>query len=152
MALRISSLLGQIILPVLTTIYFIAALRLAPPWEDGHITPSFFPIMLSVLMYAGLIALAWQGRSAPNADGQPATRNYDPLKIALLTAVYIAAFKSGGYLITTFIYVFGLLYIFRYTVNNWLKSIAFSLIVTGVFYAFFSFGFNIRLPKFLGVI
>lgn len=152
MKFRVSSLLGQVVLPILTTIYFVSALRLAPPWEDERVTVSFFPIVLSILMYAGLAFLAWQNASASKPEGQSVLKSFDPLKIAILTTLYILFFKSAGYAVSTVFYVLGLLFVFKYAQNNLLKAIGFSILVTAIFYAFFGLGFNIRLPKLLGVI
>ena len=52
----------QLILPavlfVVTTIYLVAALGIRPQYDEGLVGPSFLPIVISVVMYLGLAAVA----------------------------------------------------------------------------------------------
>ncbi len=148
---------GRIVLPlvllILTSIYLAGALRIASPYEDQGVGASFFPIVLAVVMYAALLVVLVNGvREA--REGAPAERLRlgDPLKVVLLTCLYILLFRPIGYFLATTLYVLALLYVFNFGSTSHLKRIAAAIAIAIAFYLLFETAFQVRLPKLWGEI
>jgi len=75
-----------------------------------------------------------------------------PIKIVLSTGLYIAVFKTVGYPIATFLYVYALLYLFKLENVGQVRRIVYCAIITGVFYVLFAVIFQVRLPLLEGLL
>ena len=147
---------GAVILPatliVVTVIYLIEAIRNVRPLEEGTAGPSFFPIVISVVMLVALLQLLWNGwrqagtEEAKEDDGEPINLAA-PVKIVILTAAYIALFKPVGYFISTALYVLALLYVFDFKGKHPLMNVFWAVVIAGLCFVLFSEIFQIRLPK-----
>ena len=142
----------QLILPavlfVVTTIYLVAALGIRPQYDEGLVGPSFLPIVISVVMYLGLAAVALNiVRATPAADEAPREPlNLRPaILVVAATAIYIAVFEPLGYALSTLLYVFALLHVFRMDANL-LWRLVYAVVITAVFYLLFQVFFHVRLP------
>ena len=148
---------GAVILPatliVVTVIYLIEAIRNVRPLEEGTAGPSFFPIVISVVMLIALSQLLWSGwrqtesTEGEKDDGEEPVSLAAPVKVVILTAAYIALFKPVGYFISTALYVLALLYVFRFKGRHPLMNVFWAVVIAGLCFVLFSEIFQIRLPK-----
>lgn len=146
---------GRIVLPVVlfvvTTAYLLNALQVTTAYEDEGVGPSFFPVVLAVVMYGALAAVLLQGLRAPREAAAP-LRLKDPVKVVLLTAVYIALFRPLGYFIATTFYVWSLFFVFEFGSRNQVWKVVSAVLIAIAAWLLFDVAFGIRLPKFLDLI
>lgn len=148
---------GAVILPavlaVVTVAYLIEAMLTLRPIQEGTAGPSFFPIVISAVMLIALAAVVRrEWRKA--AEGRPApwTALGAPLKVVVVTAVYIAAFQPLGYFISTALYVLALLLVFRFKGRGAWVSVVWAVVISGACWLLFAQVFQIRLPRLEGFI
>ncbi len=135
----------------LTTIYLITALQITPQVDEGLVGPSFIPVLASIFMYA---ALGFVVRGILNDPQKPQNDKQSLWVLAqmvIVTAAYILLFKKLGYPLSTFLFVYALLYIFSLEEKSYLKRIFYSAGITGIFYILYAICFNVRLPLFEGI-
>ncbi|HEX6143277.1 MAG TPA: tripartite tricarboxylate transporter TctB family protein, partial [Geminicoccaceae bacterium] len=146
----------RIVLPVVllavTTAYLLGALQIASPYEDEGVGPSFFPIVLAVVMYAALVAVLVQGLRANGATRAARLRLRDPAKVVGLTAVYVALFVPLGYFIATTLYVLSLFFVFNFGSRNHLWRLVAAVLIALASWLLFGAAFGVRLPKFMDLI
>ena len=149
---------GSLVLPlfllIITTVYLATALQITPQFDEGLVGPSFVPVLASILMY---VALGFVFRDilralAPTDDAADKPSLAAAIKIVLATAIYIAVFKTLGYPLSTFLYVYALLFFFRLENAGQIRRIAYSAIITAVFYVLFAVIFQVRLPMLEGLL
>ncbi|WP_085578738.1 tripartite tricarboxylate transporter TctB family protein [Thalassospira mesophila] len=142
----------RLILPfvlfVITSIYLATALQITAQFDEGLVGPSFVPVVASILMYIALAFVVLGMRNDTDKAAREKLNLAAPLKVVVATAVYILAFKPLGYPVSTFLYVYALLYIFGLEDTGPLKRIAYTAAITAVFYALFALIFQVRLPLF----
>ncbi len=146
-----------LILIIITGIYLAEALRSMRPFEEGTAGPSFFPIVVSIVMIAALAPLLWKALRGNESDKQDEKSTAvvaiaEPVKVVLLTIGYIAAFKPAGYFISTAVYVLALLYVFKFKGRKPFVNVFWAVLIAGVCFLLFSEIFQIRLPKLGGII
>ncbi|MDG4718356.1 MULTISPECIES: tripartite tricarboxylate transporter TctB family protein [Thalassospira] len=161
-AARRESILMLLFLLIITTIYLATALQITPQFDEGLVGPSFVPVLASILMYLALgfvfrdVLMTSKAQSAADSETQDTsdeeTSLVVPIKVVGVTALYIAAFKTVGYPISTFLYVYALLFLFKLENTGQLRRIAYSVIITGVFYVLFAVIFQVRLPLLEGLL
>lgn len=146
---------GRIILPVVllvvTTAYLVNALQVTTAYDDVGVGPTFFPVVLSVVMYCALAAVLFHGLRARGAAATP-LRLKDPIKVVLLTAVYIALFRPLGYFIATTLYVWSLFFVFNFGSRNHIWKVLSAILIAVAAWLLFDVAFGVRLPKFLDLI
>jgi hypothetical protein len=146
---------GRIVLPVVRfvvpTAYLLNALQVTTAYEDEGVGPAFFPGVLAVVMYGALAAVLWQGLRAPRDAAAP-LRLKDPVKVVLLTAVYIALFRPLGYFIATTLYVWSLFFVFEFGSRNQVWKVVSAVLIAVAAWLLFDVAFGIRLPKFQDLI
>ncbi|WOI12354.1 tripartite tricarboxylate transporter TctB family protein [Thalassospira lucentensis] len=156
---------GNLILPIflliITTVYLATALQITPQFDEGLVGPSFVPVLASILMYVALGFVFRDILRAPapteDAAGDEVKEEDKPslaaaIKIVLATAIYITVFKTLGYPLSTFLYVYALLFFFRLENTGQIRRIAYSAIITAVFYVLFAVIFQVRLPMLEGLL
>jgi putative tricarboxylic transport membrane protein len=149
--LRISGLGTAATLFVVTTIYFIGAIDLGAPVSGGQPTASFFPLLLSVMMYMSIayIVVAEIHKGSEREDSSVFAK---PLIASIATGIYILLFGWIGYEVSTILFVWVLLAIFGYgemfTPRGILIKLIAAIAITVMFYLFFTVGFDVRLPSF----
>ena len=74
------------------------------------------------------------------------------IKIVVSTAIYIAVLKILGYPLSTFLYVYALLFFFKLEKTGQIRRIAYSAVITAVFYVLFAVIFQVRLPMLEGML
>jgi putative tricarboxylic transport membrane protein len=142
-----------VILPVIliagTIGYLATALWTAPLIENGAVSASFFPVVISVVMLAASASTLIDALRAREAAGSHAARSpmRPPLLVGGLTAAYVALFEPVGYFIATTAYVLGLLYVLKCRVRHPVARLLIAVAVAGVFYVFYAEIFRLRLPK-----
>lgn len=145
---------GRLLVPVFlliaTTIYLIDAIQLAPPIQNGVLTASFFPVVISTIMYVALLCVLWDIARVPKEAAGSSTEKVDqplgPLWITLLTGAYIFTFSTIGYFLPTFFYVFLMTILFGKGLEGLLFKAAASLIITAAGFLLFGLAFQVRLP------
>jgi putative tricarboxylic transport membrane protein len=142
----------RLILPfvlfVITSIYLATALQITAQFDEGLVGPSFVPVVASILMYVAL-AFVVLGIRNDTDTAKPAKPDLAaPIKVVVVTAIYILAFKPLGYPVSTFLYVYALLYIFGLEDTGHIKRLVYTAAITAVFYALFAVIFQVRLPLF----
>jgi putative tricarboxylic transport membrane protein len=146
---------GRIVLPVVllvvTTAYLLNALQVATAYDDEGVGPTFFPVVLSVVMYGALAAVLLQGLRSPRGAAAP-LRLRDPIKIVLLTVAYVALFRPLGYFIATTLYVWSLFFVFEFGSRNPFWKVVSAILIAIAAWLLFDVAFGIRLPKFLDLI
>ena len=147
---------GRIVLPlvllVVTTAYLLNALQVTTAYDDEGVGPTFFPVVLAVVMYGALAAMLFQALRVPRGAAATPLRLKDPVKIVLLTAVYIALFRPLGYFIATTLYVWSLFLVFDFGSRSQVWKIASAVLIAIAAWLLFDMAFGIRLPKFLDLI
>lgn len=142
---------ARIVLPlvlfVATTVYLVGALDIATPYDDKGVGADFFPIVLAVVMYVALAVVLLQGIQQVGVSEPAVLRLGPPVKVVLLTAVYVAIFKQAGYFLSTILYVYGLFFVFNFGSANHLKRLAVALAIAVAFFFLFEVAFQVRLPK-----
>jgi len=150
-----STLGGNLVLPailiVVTVAYLIEALRTLRPFQEGTAGPSFFPIVISVIMLAALVSVVWSGLKSQNKKAETVAVA-QPIKVVVVTIVYIAIFQPAGYFLSTTAYVLALLYVFGFKARNVFITVLWSVLIAGSCFLLFSEIFRIRLPKLGGII
>lgn len=147
---------GRIVLPVVllivTTAYLLNALQVTTAYDDVGVGPSFFPVVLSVVMYCALAAVLFHALRTPRGAAATPLRLKDPIKVVLLTAAYIALFRPLGYFIATTLYVWSLFFVFEFGSKNQIWKILCAILIAVAAWLLFDVAFGIRLPKFLDLI
>lgn len=155
--LRDGRLLVPVALLIVTTVYLVTAIQMAPPMRNGNITASFFPLLIAIVMDLALLSVLWQTiRSTPEQahdDKAPPTddannQRYGPLWVTLLTALYIVAFSTLGYFTSTACYVFALTLLFGEGLKRWPTKLLATGLITLSGYLLFELIFRVRLPTF----
>lgn len=151
---------GELVFPlcllVVTTVYLAASFDISTAFDTGFVNSAFGPRVVAALMYVALLfvlrdALRARRARAAEAAGADASEAASgewagPLQVVALTAVYVAAFRPAGYVLSTLVYVYLLFYLFRFDEKSQLKRIAYTIAVTAIFYLLFDAVFNVRLP------
>ncbi len=159
-AAKRGALLLPLFLLIITTIYLATALQITPQFDEGLVGPSFVPVLVSILMYIALGFVFRDVLKAPFAfdetiieESQTEKPSLGPaIKIVVSTAIYIAVLKILGYPLSTFLYVYALLFFFKLEKTGQIRRIAYSAVITAVFYVLFAVIFQVRLPMLEGML
>jgi putative tricarboxylic transport membrane protein len=147
---------ARVVLPLVlmaaTTVYLIGALNITTPYEDEGVGAEFFPFILSAIMYAALLVVLWKGIREARGAPLPELHLADPIKVVVLTTLFILLFQPLGYFLATVIYVYALFFVFNFGTRNHLVRIATAVAVAIAFYLLFETAFQVRLPKLWGLI
>ncbi|WP_157831959.1 tripartite tricarboxylate transporter TctB family protein [Thalassospira marina] len=142
----------RLILPfvlfVITSIYLATALQITAQFDEGLVGPSFVPVVASILMYVALAFVVYGMRKDRDTTESEKISLVAPIKVVAVTALYILAFKPLGYPVSTFLYVYALLFIFGLEDTGHVKRLIYTIAITGVFYVLFAVIFQVRLPLF----
>ena len=153
MRLMKSRLNGDVIMPVAflvwATIYLVVALEM-PPIRDGQVGPSFIPLVLVALMYAGSITTLVQGlKRKTGVTGWQVIKK--PLIVIGMMGVYAVIFKQAGYWITTSLLCFGVALLFSYGKSSKARVLVLSAIIAVITvflgYLMFEVLFGLHLPR-----
>lgn len=151
----------EILLPVAllgaTTVYLAAAFQISTTFSAGPINAGFVPKLAAAMMYVALLVVLRDAmRRRPATDAAEASGAagslVQPALVVGLTAVYVAAFKPAGYVLSTLPYVWLLFYVFRFEERSHLRRLAYAVAITAVLYGLFAGAFGIRLPTAGGVL
>ncbi|KAA0013077.1 tripartite tricarboxylate transporter TctB family protein [Billgrantia pellis] len=153
------------VLALLALGYLIGGLAMGPPHEAGKLTPSFFPLLIGVLATVLCGLQWWSAVRDTTADAQaqadasskavtkegfvPDRRISPELTLMLATLVYVLVFQWLGYVLSTLVYVLGVMLLFS-GLDKWLSKGAIALAITAVGFVLFNQIFNVRLPTLWG--
>jgi putative tricarboxylic transport membrane protein len=132
---------GSLMLLLIGIYSLVSSLQL-PVGNWGQPGPGLFPLILSILLCAVAILLLISEQGKTKLDWH--ARTMTPWKIVLLTAGFIFFMKTFGYLATSFLYLFGLLF-WVSRMKIWV-SIGLSLILTPATWYFFGSFLGLQLP------
>jgi len=137
---------------ILIAVVYLYATTLIPSLEIGDpLGPKAFPRLLGIclLIAAGLFALEmWRDHKAkvpPPAEGEMAPWRYAGMiaVITVWTGIYYAAFEPLGYVVSTLIYLLGLMAWFNR--GKWVANVATAALFAGLSYWMFV-ALDVRLP------
>jgi len=138
-----------IILIITNTIYLIDGIRTAPMVKNGEIGITFFPIIVSILLYLAAIFIFISGAREENGLFFRLSKISKPGAIVIITLIYVLIFKELGYLLSSILYVFSLMFLFeeksRSKKSN-LLNIVYSFIIVLLIYLLYQKLFGVRLP------
>ena len=135
-----------------TTAYLVAALGITTAYEEEGVGPSFFPIVVALVMYPALVLVLLDGlRPQQGTDAEP-LRLKDQVKIVLLTGCYILLFRPLGYFLATTLYVCSLFFVFNFGGGGHVRRVLTAVVIAIAFFLLFEVGFGVRLPKLFGLI
>jgi hypothetical protein len=137
-----------------TTIYLIEALKLPVPFQQGEPGPSFYPFVLTIIMYICslrlfIVGLRKEKALTLNLKSQKVVK---PALMVVATALFILTFDPLGYWIATILYTFSVALIFEWgrKFTFW-KTVAFcaavSFSITFLGWLFFDLLFDLHLPS-----
>lgn len=145
----------RLILPLalffITTVYLITALQITPQVDEGLTGPSFIPVLASIFMYTALGFVVRGILQNPKKPQNEKQSFWLLAQMIIATAAYILFFKILGYLFSTFLYVYTLLYIFDLDEKNQIKRILYASAIVGIFYFLYAVCFKVRLPILEGI-
>lgn len=147
-----------VLLIIFNVAYLVDALSSNKIFEYGAPSTSFLPIVLSVIMFAGLIGVAAENRrierlpeSNINAGRIIAYLKSDVSLMLFSTIVYVLVIVPAGYILSTLVYTYVILSIFRFarlrSVVGQLKLVVSASAIVAAIYLFFVVGFGVRLPN-----
>lgn len=130
--------------------YFISAVGLGAPVSDGGLTPAFFPILVggAAIVFASVL-IVQALRAGPEAEEAVAPSSHTHLWVVAAIFVYILAFKTLGYFISSGLFVFALIVLFS-SFEKLAQKALISAVVVGLAYVMFQQLFGVRLPAFWG--
>lgn len=126
--------------------YLVSALSLGTPIAESGLTPSFFPMLVgaAAILFSSLLIL--QQLRAPEAPDRPRDApGHAHLWIVLAIFLYILAFRTLGYLVSSTAFVFALIVLFSSFEKPAQKALI-ALVVVGLGYVMFQHLFGVRLP------
>ena len=147
---------SRVVLPAVllagTTAYLVAALGITTAYEEEGVGPSFFPIVIALVMCPALVLVLLDGlRAQRNTDPEP-LRLKDPVKVVLLTGGYILLFRPLGYFLATTLYVYSLFFVFNFGAGSFVRRVLTAVVIALAFFLLFEAVFGVRLPKLFGPI
>ena len=147
-----SSQILCIILFIWNTLYVVEALRLAPPIKNGRIDVTFFPLLISAILYIAIIYVFYNSyKQVKKSEKSDQNRLSRPALVVLITIIYIAVFKIIGYMISSIIYIFTLITIFETKRKTLFFKILYAIIIAVLIYLLYEKIFLVRLPKIGGI-
>lgn len=130
--------------------YLISAISLGDPFANGGLTPSFFPILVgaAAIVFASTLILR-KLREAPDAPGAKTPGSHTHLWVTVAIFIYISVFRSAGYFISSWLFVFALILLFS-AFDKLAQKAAIAAVVVGLAYLMFQLLFGVRLPTIWG--
>jgi len=150
-----SSIILCIILFIWNTLYVIEAIRLGSPIRKGQVDVSFFPLVIAILMYIAIFYVfisSYKYRPKKKTFYLSLKKINKPLLIIILTIVYILLFKIIGYMLSSILYIFSIIYIFETNRRNFFIKIIYAIIIAILIFLLYEKLFLIRLPKLGGIL
>lgn len=142
-----------IILFIWNTLYVIEALRIGPPIKKGRVDVTFFPLLISIILYIAIIYVFFISFNKSKKEiGSDLSRISRPTLVVIITIIYIAVFKVIGYMLSSILYIFALISVFETKKRNILIKIFYALIIAVLIYLLYEKIFLIRLPKLGGIL
>jgi len=144
-----STTLLAIILIIANSIYFIEGIRTAPIIKNGEISITFFPLFISFLLFITAGCLLYAGVREKTSTSFSLLKISKPIAIIVTTLIYVAIFKKVGYLLSSILYIFGLMLLFddqKDLKNKNILNIVYSAVIVLVIYLLYQKVFGVRLP------
>ncbi|KUK50201.1 MAG: hypothetical protein XD76_1548 [candidate division TA06 bacterium 32_111] len=139
-----------VILFIWNTLYVIEAFRIAPPIQKGQVSATFFPLIISFLMYITIALVFFTSYNQKNVTATSFGQMNKPALVVLVTIFYITLFKIIGYMASSILYIFAIISIFEIKKKNILIKLFYAVIIAVIIYILYEKIFLIRLPKLGG--
>ena len=144
-----STSLFAIIIILANSIYLVEGFKIAPMVKNGVIGVTFFPVVVSILLYIAAIAIFIAGIKEKSVLSFHLSKVSKPITVIILTFIYVVIFKNVGYILSSLLYVFGLIWLFEDKKNNKREkvlNIVYSFIIVLLIYLLYQRLFGVRLP------
>ncbi|KMK68944.1 tripartite tricarboxylate transporter TctB family protein [Puniceibacterium sp. IMCC21224] len=130
--------------------YFISAMSLGDPFSAGGLTPSFFPLLVgaAAILFASTL-IVQKLREAPAEQTEDGPSTYTHLWVTVAMFVYISVFRTAGYFISSWLFVFVLILLFS-AFEKFVQKAVISAVIVGLAYLMFQLLFGVRLPTIWG--
>ncbi|MDO6455950.1 tripartite tricarboxylate transporter TctB family protein [Celeribacter halophilus] len=130
--------------------YLVSAMSLGAPVAESGLTPSFFPILVgAAAILFSTILIVQNRRETSGKTASDAPRVYTHLWVIAAIFVYIMAFRTVGYFISSGLFVFALIVIFS-SVEKLVVKAVISAAIVAICYVMFQKLFGVRLPTLWG--
>ena len=154
MILLCKKLIFQLLILAVSIGYLITAINLGSPIAEGSIQPSFFPLILGsfsvlfsgVLFYNEFSAVK---RSGLTETDSAAENQFSVPVIIVSILIYIIAFSTVGYFISSALFVFAIILVFS-SKGKYAQKGAISIVIVTLGYIVFEQLFGVRLPALWG--
>jgi len=144
-----STSLLAIILIIANTIYLIEGINTAPPIKNGELGITFFPIVISLLLYIAAICILIAGIREKSVLSFNLSKISKPSAVIFITFIYVLIFKQIGYILSSILYVLSLMLLFEDETGfktKKLLNIVYSIIIVLLIYLLYQKVFGVRLP------
>ena len=144
-----ASVITPIVILLVVTGYIIQALLIAPPIEGGTLSPSFYPVLISLFAFPLCTKLLLDGiRESRAAEGKRKLKiPARPLILAAVTGLFILAFAYLGFLLTAPFYVFFFMLFFDDRPQQVGKKVIMALMIVAGVYVLYELIFGIHFPE-----
>ncbi|SFG53335.1 tripartite tricarboxylate transporter TctB family protein [Neptunomonas qingdaonensis] len=154
MILLCKKLIFQLLILAVSIGYLITAINLGSPIVEGSIQPSFFPLILGsfavlfsgVLFYNEFSAVKRSGLTETDSAGE---KQFSVPIIIVSIFIYIIAFSTVGYFISSALFVFAIILVFS-SKGKYAQKAAISIVIVTLGYIVFEQLFGVRLPALWG--
>ncbi|WP_162409399.1 tripartite tricarboxylate transporter TctB family protein [Acuticoccus sediminis] len=153
----LASLLARALVPlglaVFAVIYFDQAGKIRSLYNIGPVGPSDYPKLLAVALGLALVAVVVTDASSRRRKDEVRTAPVDWGGLAaaglviVASALYVALFRTTGFLISTGLYALALLAIFSRLTLRPVRAIVQAAVLVGLVYFLFGVLFDVRLPE-----
>ena len=139
-----------IILFIWNSIYVIEAFRIGAPIKKGTVDITFFPLLISILLYIAIGYVFFSSFNQAKVTQSSIKKMNKPALVVLVTILYIAVFKTLGYMFSSILYIFAIITIFEVKRRNILIKILYAIAIAVIIYILYEKIFLIRLPELGG--
>jgi len=155
----------EVITPVIILLflfyYLSETLKLSSPIVNNVPQESFFPYMILVVGFGAAISLLISGirksskydTEKPEVEGnseekaqETKKKNVKPVLAILATAIFVFIFSEFGFWCASPLYVFVMQILYDDKPQQLLKKILLSLIICGIVYSLYTYGFDVNFP------
>ena len=137
------------ILIIINSIYLIEGIKKGPLVKNGEIGVTFFPVIISLLLYIPTIIIFIAGLREKSVLHFQLSKISKPSTVIFLTFIFVIIFKSLGYILSSIIYVFSLMLLFEDEAGFKMKkllNIIYSVIIVLLIFLLYQRLFGVRLP------
>lgn len=137
---------------ILTAIYAFGIPQIRSLFDEGLVGTRFLPQLLVIITISCLVLIMLRDMKKASISNEQisesARGNAKPIILFIATLVYIALFKSAGFLIATFLFSFSVLWLFSHASEKLLARALIAASISGLAYLLFAVAFGTHLNIF----